>query len=68
MFKLLVVLMSLLALSSAAHLPTGKYLNLATIKTMVAAAEPIRECPVGLFVVTSVVTRCTNIDAHFINP
>jgi glc operon protein GlcG len=40
MFKLLVVMMSLLAAgASATDLPTSKHLNLAAIKTMVAAAE-----------------------------
>ena len=39
MFKLLVVLLSLVAAMSAADLPSKKYLNLAAIKTMVAGAE-----------------------------
>jgi glc operon protein GlcG len=39
MFKLLVVTMSLVMTMSAANLPSKKYLNLAAIKTMVAAAE-----------------------------
>jgi glc operon protein GlcG len=45
MFKLLVVMLSLVATASSvaapssADLPTRKYLNLAAIKTMVAAAE-----------------------------
>ena len=39
MFKLLVVMLSFLAVSFAAELPSGKHLNLAAIKTMVAAAE-----------------------------
>ena len=40
MFKLLVVMLSfLVTTSSAADLSTRKHLNLATIKTMVAAAE-----------------------------
>ncbi len=38
-FKLTVAFLSLLVASSAADLPSKKYLNLATIKTMVAAAE-----------------------------
>jgi len=45
MFKILVVMLSLVATASSvaapssADLPTRKYLNLAAIKTMVAAAE-----------------------------
>src|ERR1700675_2959458 len=45
MFKLLVMMLSLVATASSvaapssADLPTRKYLNLASIKTMVAAAE-----------------------------
>jgi len=45
MFKLLFVMLSLaatassVAATSSADLPTRKYLNLAAIKTMVAAAE-----------------------------
>jgi len=39
MFKLLVVMLSVLAAMASAELPTKKYLNLAAIKTMVAAAE-----------------------------
>lgn len=40
MFKLLpVTLVTLMAMTSAAELPTKKYLNLAAIKTMVSAAE-----------------------------
>ena len=40
MLKLLVVMLSfLVAMSSAADLPSKKYLNLAAIKTMVAGAE-----------------------------
>jgi glc operon protein GlcG len=39
MFKLLVVMLVLLAAAFSADLPTRKYLNLAAIKTMVAAAE-----------------------------
>jgi glc operon protein GlcG len=39
MFRLLVVTLSLMMTMSAANLPTKKYLNLAAIKTMVAAAE-----------------------------
>jgi glc operon protein GlcG len=39
MFKLLVVMLSFLAVAFAAELPTRKHLNLAAIKTMVAAAE-----------------------------
>jgi glc operon protein GlcG len=37
--KLIVLLLSVLFLASAADLPSKKYLNLAAIKTMVAAAE-----------------------------
>ena len=37
--KLIVLLLSALLLASAADLPSRKYLNLAAIKTMVAAAE-----------------------------
>jgi glc operon protein GlcG len=39
MFKLLVVMLSFLAVAFVAELPTRKHLNLAAIKTMVAAAE-----------------------------
>ena len=40
MFKLLAVMLSFLAVTSSAQdLPTRKHLNLATIKTMVAASE-----------------------------
>lgn len=39
MYKLLFVLSWLFMTSSSSELPTKKYLNLATIKTMVAAAE-----------------------------
>ena len=39
MLKLLVLLLSALMLASAADLPSRKYLNLAALKTMVAAAE-----------------------------
>jgi len=39
MFKLGIALMSLLLVASAAELPSKKYLNLAAVKTMVAAAE-----------------------------
>jgi glc operon protein GlcG len=39
MFKLLAVLLGLVMTMSAANLPSKKYLNLAAIKTMVAAAE-----------------------------
>jgi glc operon protein GlcG len=39
MFKKLVVVLSLMATTLAADLPSKKYLNLAAIKTMVAAAE-----------------------------
>jgi glc operon protein GlcG len=39
MVKLPVVVLSLVALTFAADLPTKKYLNLAAVKTMVAAAE-----------------------------
>src|SRR6266436_6076041 len=39
MFKLTVAISSLLLTTSAADLPSKKYLNLAAIKTMVAAAE-----------------------------
>jgi glc operon protein GlcG len=39
MFKLLVVLLTFFAANPPADLPTKKYLDLATIKTMVAAAE-----------------------------
>jgi len=39
MFKLTVVLLSLLVVASAADLPSKKYLNLAAIKAMVAGAE-----------------------------
>jgi glc operon protein GlcG len=39
MFKLVALLVSFMTLTSAADLPTKKWLNLAAIKTMVAAAE-----------------------------
>jgi glc operon protein GlcG len=39
MIKLLVVMLTLFVAMSSAELPTKKYLNLAAIKTMVAAAE-----------------------------
>jgi glc operon protein GlcG len=39
MFRLLVVALSLMTTVSAANLPSRKYLNLAAIKTLVAAAE-----------------------------
>jgi glc operon protein GlcG len=39
MLKLLAVMLSVVAIASAANLPSKKYLNLAAIKTMVAAAE-----------------------------
>ena len=39
MLKLLVLCLSAVLVASAAELPTRKYLNLAAIKTMVAAAE-----------------------------
>ena len=39
MLKLLVICLSAVLVASAAELPTRKYLNLAAIKTMVAAAE-----------------------------
>jgi glc operon protein GlcG len=39
MLKLLVVTLSLVMMMSAANLPSKKYLNLGTVKTMVAAAE-----------------------------
>src|SRR5882762_6105724 len=39
MLKLLVVMLSVLVAMASAELPTKKYLNLAAIKTMVAAAE-----------------------------
>jgi glc operon protein GlcG len=39
MFRLLAVTLILMMTMSAANLPTKKYLNLAAIKTMVAAAE-----------------------------
>lgn len=39
MFKLAIALISLLVIASAAELPTKKYLNLAAVKTMVAASE-----------------------------
>jgi len=39
MLKLLVLCLSAVLLASAAELPSRKYLNLAAIKTMVAAAE-----------------------------
>jgi glc operon protein GlcG len=39
MFKLLIVMLSILVATAFAELPSKKYLNLAAIKTMVAAAE-----------------------------
>jgi glc operon protein GlcG len=39
MLKLLVVMVTVLAMTASAELPSKKYLNLASIKTMVAAAE-----------------------------
>lgn len=39
MFKCIVLVVSLIMFASAAELPSKKYLNLAAIKTMVAAAE-----------------------------
>lgn len=39
MFKLAIALVSLWIVASAAELPSKKYLNLAAVKTMVAAAE-----------------------------
>lgn len=39
MFKFAAVLLALTTMTSAAELPTKKWLNLASIKTMVAAAE-----------------------------
>src|SRR3954469_12774763 len=39
MVKLMILLLSALLFAMAADLPTRKYLNLAAIKTMVAAAE-----------------------------
>ena len=39
MLKLVVLLLSVVFLASAADLPSKKYLNLAALKTMVAAAE-----------------------------
>ena len=39
MFRLLFVLLTLFSALPATDLPTKKYLDLATIKTMVAAAE-----------------------------
>ena len=39
MFKLIVAMLSVLVIAYAADLPSKKYLNLAAIKTMVAAAE-----------------------------
>ncbi|HZQ17501.1 MAG TPA: heme-binding protein [Terriglobales bacterium] len=39
MLKLTIVLLSLLVMTSAAELPSKKYLNLAAIKSMVAGAE-----------------------------
>ena len=39
MLKLTILLLSALLLATAAELPTKKYLNLAALKTMVAAAE-----------------------------
>jgi len=38
-FGIAVAILSLLATASAAELPSKKYLNLATVKTMIAAAE-----------------------------
>jgi glc operon protein GlcG len=39
MFKLLFVMLAFMTIASAADLPSKKYINLAAIKTMVAAAE-----------------------------
>ena len=39
MFKLLIGVLSILVATASAELPSKKYLNLAAIKTMVAAAE-----------------------------
>ena len=39
MFKLVAILMASMMAAQAAELPTKKYLNLAAVKTMVAAAE-----------------------------
>jgi glc operon protein GlcG len=39
MFKLLFVMLALMTTASATDLPTKRYINLAAIKTMVAAAE-----------------------------
>ncbi len=39
MLKLLVVMLTVLAMTASAELPSKKYLNLSAIKTMVAAAE-----------------------------
>ena len=39
MLKLVVVMLSLLVATASAELPSKKYLNLAAIKTMIAAAE-----------------------------
>jgi glc operon protein GlcG len=39
MLKLFAVMLGVVAMASAAELPTKKYLNLAAIKTMVAASE-----------------------------
>lgn len=39
MFKTMIIVLSLMATTLAADLPSKKYLNLAAIKTMVAAAE-----------------------------
>jgi glc operon protein GlcG len=39
MMKLLVLLMGLVTMATATELPSKKYLNLAAVKTMVAAAE-----------------------------
>jgi glc operon protein GlcG len=39
MFKLAIVILSLFVVGSAAELPSKKYLNLAAVKAMVAAAE-----------------------------
>jgi len=39
MFKLLIVMLSILVATASAELPSKKYLNLAAIKTMIAAAE-----------------------------
>src|ERR687884_54934 len=39
MIRLILLILSVLMFATAAELPTKKYLNLAAIKTMVAAAE-----------------------------